>query len=226
MLIFEVCTPIMVPNIPWKYLVDWARHLGGDSFPTDEQTTGFPTPYHTPSHNTCNSFLSIFSTQLSAFGLELDKQAWGKKILLKNQPFWYGCEGSPNKWKYEIQIFLPIFREWDQTVLNCMQPSWKKFCTKRENLNTLPLAKMEREGKMKRVLANRFDAAVAAYISPPQHPGRRTNMCTPQLRGNGNRLILVVMKQYYTRTLRLCDYWGLQSTLSHYLYCNQSYWTI
>ena len=49
MLIFELCTPMVVPNIPRKFGADWSKHLGGDRVPTDEQTTR-PQEFHPTSH--------------------------------------------------------------------------------------------------------------------------------------------------------------------------------
>ena len=55
---------------------------------------------------------------------------------------------------------------------------------------------------MKRVLANRFDAAVAAYISSSsQHPPRKENEHVyTSAEGNGNRLILVVKRELHSNT--------------------------
>ena len=45
LLILELCTPMVVPNIPRKFGPDWLKHLGGDRVPTD-----CPQEFHSTSH--------------------------------------------------------------------------------------------------------------------------------------------------------------------------------
>ena len=59
MLISEICAASRVPNIPWKFELDWSRQLGGVARDTDIQTDYRNSPpYH--GHYACNSFCPTF----------------------------------------------------------------------------------------------------------------------------------------------------------------------